>query len=151
MFDPEQYRAEAFRTFEITPAFQEQYGYPALTPETKRRILGHNAIHLLGIDVPTATCAPAEVEGLRRSSPAANRTLGVDRGLPFPLSDLNDGDVVMLLGSNMADTMPPAVQHLSAVRQRGGLIVVDPRRSATARLTEAGAGEHREPRGSTLR
>lgn len=73
---------------------------------------------------------------------AANRTLGVDRGLPFPLSDLNDGDVVLLLGSNMADTMPPAVQHLGSVRNRGGLIVVDPRRSATAQLTDGGAGEH---------
>lgn len=73
---------------------------------------------------------------------AANRTLGLDRGLPFPLSDLNDGQVVMLLGSNLADTMPPAVQHLGAVRERGGLIVVDPRRSPTARLTDEGGGEH---------
>ena len=73
---------------------------------------------------------------------AANRTLGVDRGLPFPLTDLNDADVVMLFGSNLADTMPPAVQHLGGVRERGGLIVVDPRLSATAKLTEDGAGEH---------
>jgi assimilatory nitrate reductase catalytic subunit len=73
---------------------------------------------------------------------AANRTLGIDRGLPFPLTDLNDGDVVVLFGSNLADTMPPAVQHLNGVRERGGLIVVDPRRSATAKLTEDGAGEH---------
>ncbi|CAN5402898.1 molybdopterin oxidoreductase family protein [soil metagenome] len=73
---------------------------------------------------------------------AANRTLGIDRGLPFPLTDLNDADAILLLGSNLADTMPPAVQHLSGVRERGGLIVTDPRRSATARLTEEGAGEH---------
>ncbi|EFQ82439.1 molybdopterin oxidoreductase [Aeromicrobium marinum DSM 15272] len=73
---------------------------------------------------------------------AANRTLGVDRGLPFPLTDLNDADVVVLFGSNLADTMPPAVQHLGGVRSRGGLVVVDPRRSATARLTDDGAGEH---------
>ncbi len=73
---------------------------------------------------------------------AANRTLGVDRGLPFPLTDLNDAHVVMLFGSNLADTMPPAVQHLGGVRERGGLIVVDPRLSATAKLTEDGAGEH---------
>ena len=66
----------AFRTFEITPAFQEQYGYPALTPEAKLRILGHNAIELLGIDVPPATCGPADVEGLRRSGPTSNRTHG---------------------------------------------------------------------------
>lgn len=73
---------------------------------------------------------------------AANRSLGVDRGLPFPLTDLNDADVIVLFGSNIADTMPPAVQHLGPVRERGGLVVVDPRRSATARLTEDGAGEH---------
>ena len=73
---------------------------------------------------------------------AANRSLGIDRGLPFPLADLNDGDVILLLGSNVADTMPPSVQHLGAVRQRGGLIVVDPRRSATAHLTDNGGGEH---------
>lgn len=73
---------------------------------------------------------------------AANRTLGIDRGLPFPLTDLNDADAIVMLGSNLADTMPPAVQHLAAVRERGGLIVVDPRLSATAKLTEDGAGEH---------
>ncbi|MDX6275991.1 MAG: assimilatory nitrate reductase catalytic subunit, partial [Nocardioidaceae bacterium] len=73
---------------------------------------------------------------------AANRSLGVDRGMPFPLTDLNDADVVMLFGSNLADTMPPAVQHLGGVRERGGLIVIDPRLSATAKLTEDGAGEH---------
>jgi assimilatory nitrate reductase catalytic subunit len=73
---------------------------------------------------------------------AANRSLGIDRGLPFPLTDLADADVVVLFGSNLADTMPPAVQHLGAVRGRGGLVVVDPRRSATARLTDEGAGEH---------
>lgn len=73
---------------------------------------------------------------------AANRTLGIDRGLPFPLTDLQDADVVLLLGSNLADTMPPAVQHLAPVRERGGLVVVDPRRSATAHLVDDGGGEH---------
>jgi predicted TIM-barrel fold metal-dependent hydrolase len=66
----------AFRTFEITPAFQEQFGYPALTPDVKRRILGQNAIELLGIEVPPASCSAAEVEGLRMGSAAGNRTLG---------------------------------------------------------------------------
>ncbi|KAA1376477.1 molybdopterin oxidoreductase family protein [Aeromicrobium fastidiosum] len=73
---------------------------------------------------------------------AANRSLGVDRGLPFPLTDLADADAVVLFGSNLADTMPPAVQHLGGARERGGLVVIDPRRSATARLTDEGAGEH---------
>ncbi|GAB2620442.1 molybdopterin oxidoreductase family protein [Pseudactinotalea suaedae] len=66
---------------------------------------------------------------------AANASLGLDRGLPFPLTDLGGADAVVLLGSNLAETMPPAVQHLAGVRERGGLVVVDPRRSATAALT----------------
>ncbi len=80
---------------------------------------------------------------------AANAGLGLDRGLPFPLADLAGADVVMLLGSNIAETMPPAVQHLAPVRERGGLIVVDPRRSATAALTgEPVAGVDGGGRGS---
>ncbi|MGH1564822.1 molybdopterin oxidoreductase family protein [Mumia sp. DW29H23] len=73
---------------------------------------------------------------------AGNRAFGIDRGMPFPLTDLAGADAVLLLGSNLADTMPPAVQHLGGVRERGGLVVVDPRRSATARLCDDGAGEH---------
>jgi assimilatory nitrate reductase catalytic subunit len=76
---------------------------------------------------------------------AANRSLGIDRGLPFPLTDLADADAIVLLGSNLAETMPPSVAHLSSVRSRGGLVVVDPRRSATASLTEDGAGVHLQP------
>lgn len=76
---------------------------------------------------------------------AANRTLGMDRGLPFPLSDVGEAAAVLLLGSNVADTMPPLVQHLRGVRDRGGLIVVDPRHSATAALTDHGAGVHLQP------
>ena len=47
----------AFRAFEITDAFQEQFGYPALTPAIKERILGRNAVELFGIEVPATTCA----------------------------------------------------------------------------------------------
>ncbi|WP_369370710.1 molybdopterin oxidoreductase family protein [Promicromonospora sp. Populi] len=65
-----------------------------------------------------------------------NRSFGVDRGLPFPLSDVGGAQAVLLLGSNLAETMPPAVQHLAGARAAGGLVVVDPRRSATARLAE---------------
>nr|WP_307822690.1 molybdopterin oxidoreductase family protein [Oerskovia jenensis] len=65
----------------------------------------------------------------------ANRAFGADRGLPFPLADLAGAGAVLLLGSNLAETMPPSVQHLAGVRERGGLVVVDPRRTATAALT----------------
>ncbi|WP_460703603.1 molybdopterin oxidoreductase family protein [Myceligenerans halotolerans] len=81
---------------------------------------------------------------------ATNRALGADRGLPFPLADVGGADVVLLLGSNLAETMPPAVQHLAGAREAGrrgtgGLVVVDPRVSATARLTDDGAGVHLQP------
>ena len=76
----------------------------------------------------------------------ANRTLGLDRGLPFPLADLGGAQAVLLLGSNLAETMPPSVQHLAGVRAAGGLIVVDPRRSATADLTADDGGRARAAR-----
>jgi predicted TIM-barrel fold metal-dependent hydrolase len=60
----------AFRAFEITPAFQEQFGYPALTPAIKQRVLAGNAIDLFGITPPATPCRPAA--GLRTT----NRTYG---------------------------------------------------------------------------
>jgi assimilatory nitrate reductase catalytic subunit len=76
---------------------------------------------------------------------AGNRAFGLDRGLPFPVDDLDDAATVLLLGSNVAATMPPFIAHLVRARAAGGLIVVDPRRSATARLTEDGGGIHVQP------
>jgi assimilatory nitrate reductase catalytic subunit len=66
---------------------------------------------------------------------ASLRAFGLDRGLPFPLADLGDAELILLAGSNPADTMPPFVRYLERQRENGGaLIVVDPRRSATAAL-----------------
>ncbi|MER6945383.1 molybdopterin oxidoreductase family protein [Nonomuraea sp. NPDC000554] len=61
---------------------------------------------------------------------ASIRAFGMDRGLPFPVTDLAEADVVLLAGGNVAETMPPLVRHLTGPR----LIVVDPRRTPTARL-----------------
>jgi assimilatory nitrate reductase catalytic subunit len=55
---------------------------------------------------------------------------GVDRGLPFPVTDLASADVIMMVGANVAETMPPIVRHLD----RADLIVIDPRRTPTAEL-----------------
>jgi len=76
---------------------------------------------------------------------AGNRAFGMDRGLPFPVTDLAGADAILLLGSNVAETMPPFVQHLAGARAAGGLVVVDPRRSATARLAGPGEGVHLQP------
>jgi assimilatory nitrate reductase catalytic subunit len=76
---------------------------------------------------------------------AGMRAFGLDRGLPFPLADLGTASTVLMLGSNVAETMPPFVQHLQGARDAGGLIVVDPRRSATAAFTSDGGGLHLQP------
>jgi assimilatory nitrate reductase catalytic subunit len=76
---------------------------------------------------------------------AGTRAFGIDRGLPFPVEHLERATTIMLLGSNVAATMPPFIGHLGGARASGGLIVVDPRRSSTARLTEDGAGIHIAP------
>ena len=76
---------------------------------------------------------------------AGNRAFGVDRGLPFPLADLDDAETILLLGTNVAETMPPFIGHLAGAQAAGGLIVVDPRRTATAKLTDDGRGLHVQP------
>jgi assimilatory nitrate reductase catalytic subunit len=66
---------------------------------------------------------------------AGNRSFGIDRGLPFPLSDVADAEVVLMVGSNPADTMPPAMRWFEVGRERGARhIVVDPRETSTAKL-----------------
>ena len=47
---------QAFRSFTISEQLQELHGYPALTPEVKKKILGGNAMRLYGIEVPTERC-----------------------------------------------------------------------------------------------
>ena len=46
---------QAFRAFQISPEYQEKYGYPALTPEAKRKIFGLNAARVYGLDVAALT------------------------------------------------------------------------------------------------
>ena len=76
---------------------------------------------------------------------AGNRAFGLDRGLPFPVEDLDGASTILMLGSNVAATMPPFIGHLQGARGDGGLIVVDPRRSETAKLTDEGQGVHLAP------
>ena len=72
---------------------------------------------------------------------AGGRAFGVDRGLPFPVTDLDDADVVVLAGANVAETMPPFLSHLRGARQ----VVIDPRYSATARAAVEAGGLHLRP------
>ena len=59
---------------------------------------------------------------------AAIKALGVDRGLPFPVEDIARADVILLVGSNPGETMPPLMQYFQA--QRRARRHADRRRSA---------------------
>ena len=48
---------------------------------------------------------------------AANRALGIDRGLPFPLADIARRRRVLLVGATRPTTMPPSMQYLDAGRE----------------------------------
>jgi assimilatory nitrate reductase catalytic subunit len=68
---------------------------------------------------------------------ASLKAFGIDRGLPFPLEDIPRAEVILLVGANLAETMPPIMQYFDAQRRRGGrLIVVDPRVTPTARAAD---------------
>ena len=106
------------------------YGSGALTNE-KSYALGKFARAVLrtsNIDYNGRYC-------MSSAAAASTRAFGLDRGMPFPLEDLGAADVVLLAGSNVAETMPPFVQYLDKARARGGAsIVIDPRKTATARV-----------------
>ncbi|MFJ8647340.1 molybdopterin oxidoreductase family protein [Streptomyces sp. NPDC093546] len=77
---------------------------------------------------------------------AHQRAFGLDRGLPFPLEDIPRTGCVILVGSNLAETMPPALRYLTELKENGGrLIVVDPRRTRTAEQADL----HLAPRPGT--
>ncbi|MFC7931011.1 molybdopterin oxidoreductase family protein [Streptomyces cinereoruber] len=77
---------------------------------------------------------------------AHQRAFGLDRGLPFPLEDIPRAGCVILVGSNLAETMPPALRYLTELKENGGkLIVVDPRRTRTAEQADL----HLAPRPGT--
>lgn len=113
------------------------FGAGALTNE-KAYLLGKFARVALGtanIDYSGRFCMAA-------ASEAGLRSFGVDRGLPFPVADLDDAGAVLVFGGNPAETMPPFMQHLEPAASCGGLIVVDPRQSATAERALRGKGIH---------
>ncbi|MER7344213.1 molybdopterin oxidoreductase family protein [Streptomyces aurantiacus] len=77
---------------------------------------------------------------------AGSRAFGLDRGLPFPLADVARTGCLILVGSNLAETMPPALRYLTELKENGGtLIVVDPRRTRTAEQADL----HLAPRPGT--
>nr|WP_307862769.1 molybdopterin oxidoreductase family protein [Pseudonocardia parietis] len=116
------------------------FGAGGLTNE-KAYLLGKFARVALGtsqIDYNGRFC-------MSSAAAAGNRAFGVDRGMPFPVTDLDDAELVVLAGANVAETMPPLMAHLAAAR----LVVIDPRRTPTADRAIASGGLHLAPRPGT--
>ena len=66
---------------------------------------------------------------------AGIKAFGMDRGMPFPLEDIPETDVILLVGGNPAESLPVMMQYFEEHQRRGGrLIVVDPRVTPTAAM-----------------
>lgn len=122
--------ASSFRTLRggYGPNAVGVFGGGGLTNE-KAYMLGKFARLVLGtknIDYNGRFC-------MASAAVASQKVFGIDRGLPFPVSDIAEAEVVFLVGANPAETMPPLMQYFEAQRKNGGrLIVSDPRRTPTA-------------------
>jgi assimilatory nitrate reductase catalytic subunit len=108
------------------------FGSGALTNE-KAYLLGkftRVALRSANIDYNGRYC-------MSSAAAAQTRAFGVDRGLPFPVADIADTKALVLWGANPADTMPPLMPWVEKMRAAGGtLVVVDPRRTATAEAAD---------------
>lgn len=108
------------------------FGSGALTNE-KAYLLGKFARVAVGtanIDYNGRYC-------MSSGAAAGNRAFGIDRGLPFPVADIAKAEVILLVGSNVADTLPPIMQWFNRQKQAGGrLAVIDPRKTATAKAAD---------------
>ena len=126
--------AEAIRITKQThgPDAVGVFGSGALTNE-KAYLLGKFARVAVGtanIDYNGRYC-------MSSAAAAGNRAFGIDRGLPFPVSDIEKAEVILLVGANSAETLPPIMQWFDRQKQAGGrLAVIDPRKTATAKAAD---------------
>jgi len=67
---------------------------------------------------------------------AYERAFGLDRA-PLPMTDIPLADTILVVGSNVAECFPVAMQWIWKARDRGAkLIVVDPRETPAARTAD---------------
>ena len=123
--------ADAFRRIQAEHGLDAVglFGSGALTNE-KAYLLGKFArvtLRTAQIDYNGRYC-------MSSAAGAGNKAFGIDRGLPFPVSDIALSRTLLVIGSNPFDTLPPIAQWFEKQRNEGGrMIVADPRRTPTAR------------------
>ena len=129
------YVADALRPLlDTQPNAVGVLGSGALTNE-KTYLLGkfaRLALRTANIDYNGRYC-------MSSAATALNRTVGYDRGLGFPLEEISTSDLILLVGANIAETLPPVMQYLKRARDRGATVyAIDPRATPTAKV----AGRH---------
>ncbi|MBI1916927.1 MAG: molybdopterin-dependent oxidoreductase [Planctomycetes bacterium] len=129
------YVAEVFTNILHThgPGAVAFYGSGQLDTETAylatKLFKGHLGCN--NTDSNSRLCMAAAVAGYRSS-------LGSD-GPPCCYDDIDEADLVLVMGSNMAEAHPVTFDRLRAARKRRPdlrLVVVDPRRTATAKAAD---------------
>jgi len=66
---------------------------------------------------------------------AANQAFGLDRGLNMPFEDLQNYDLIVIVGGNVAECLPIMMNHLLDAKSAGTrFLIIDPRRTVTANL-----------------
>lgn len=90
----------------------------------RRRVADHEKRYLPGKFARVALrTANIDYNGRFCTSSAAAasiRSLGIDRGPPFPVEDIAGAQVVLLVGDNPAETMPPMMQYFDDQRANDG-------------------------------
>ena len=102
-----QWQIEAFWRLQIPEEFRGRYGYPEITPEMKRKVLGLNSARLYGLSpdvtrytkVPddyhrrlVADAAPHEDDGVRRPPPQRAPDGGLALASPYGVASAHRND-----------------------------------------------------------
>ncbi len=101
-----QWQIEAFWRLQIPEAMRERYGYPEITPEMKRKVLGLNSARLYGMspDVTRYTRVPDDYHRRLVGDAHLMKTLEYDDRLPNELPMQNSPEV-----ASLPDTSPYGV------------------------------------------
>lgn len=103
-----QWQIEAFWRLQIPEAFRQRYGYPEITREMKRKVLGLNAARLYGVtpDVTKYTEVPDDYRGRLAGDAQLMKTMEYDDRLPneLPVAAANRNDRLEQLRADYRET-----------------------------------------------
>ena len=90
-----QWQIEAFWRLQIPDEFRRRYGYPEITPEMKRKVLGLNSARLYGMspDLSRYTKVPADYQHRIVGDAPLMRTMEYDDRLPKELPMQNSPEI----------------------------------------------------------